>query len=398
MFDAKQLEEGIRVEMEHTSDPEMAKKIAKQHLREDKMYYAKLRPVEGKPLMKSRNDKDDLKKSILKKARSKAEKFESCVTQVKEKSPDVNPWAVCRASLKKSIMRRACSKPETLSKSEQGHPVLNQGKFAILTATDPVGPSAGTNDDLAKELHAAGYTFEPTEGKYKDEHTTEHSFLVHNPDFEHVKALGKKYGQESVILSHGGQHRMHYTFHPEHEGKAVSGAGHDVFSTPPKMYYTKTHVNGKPLYFSLNFHWDSPMTTEPLQKSDLGWSHDDLQDVVREARTEERLAKADVLSFRSKLKAKVGTKENIGPHEGRMVSLDEPQGKLTVTFTHKHVSQCNAENHGVIHHELPSAVHGDILAQHPAYLKKYLNESGLEPTARAKGVTKICLHIPEVTE
>jgi hypothetical protein len=153
------------------------------------------------------------------------------------------------------------------------HPVLNNGKFAIMTASDPVGPSAGNNVDLAKELHAAGYTYESVEGKYKDENTTEHSFLIHNPDFEHIKTLGKKYGQESVILSHGGQHRMHYTFHPEHEGKAIAGSGHQVFGEPPKMYYTRTFTNGRPLYFTLNFDWDKSPSSEPLSKS--GYEIDD---------------------------------------------------------------------------------------------------------------------------
>jgi hypothetical protein len=41
-FDAEQLEKGRKVEMEHTTDPEVAKDIAKDHLVEDKDYYKKL--------------------------------------------------------------------------------------------------------------------------------------------------------------------------------------------------------------------------------------------------------------------------------------------------------------------------------------------------------------------
>jgi Protein of unknown function (DUF5661) len=45
-FDPKQLEAGIRVEMEHTSDRNIAKEIAMDHLTEDSEYYKKLKEVE----------------------------------------------------------------------------------------------------------------------------------------------------------------------------------------------------------------------------------------------------------------------------------------------------------------------------------------------------------------
>lgn len=41
-FDPKQIEKGIKVELEHTGDAEKAKEIAKDHLSEDKVYYTKL--------------------------------------------------------------------------------------------------------------------------------------------------------------------------------------------------------------------------------------------------------------------------------------------------------------------------------------------------------------------
>lgn len=56
-FDPKLLSEGIKVEMEHTSDPDIAREIAKDHLMEDLQYYRKLRKVEGKDLsVKSMDD------------------------------------------------------------------------------------------------------------------------------------------------------------------------------------------------------------------------------------------------------------------------------------------------------------------------------------------------------
>lgn len=42
-FDSKQLEMGSQHEMEHTSDPEKAKEIAKDHLSEDPKYYTNLK-------------------------------------------------------------------------------------------------------------------------------------------------------------------------------------------------------------------------------------------------------------------------------------------------------------------------------------------------------------------
>lgn len=48
-FDSKALREGIKVEMEHTSDPKIAREIAMDHLAEDPRYYEKLRAIEGEP-------------------------------------------------------------------------------------------------------------------------------------------------------------------------------------------------------------------------------------------------------------------------------------------------------------------------------------------------------------
>ena len=44
-FDRRQLAIGTKVEMEHTTDPEVAKQIAKHHLLEDRDYYVKLRRI-----------------------------------------------------------------------------------------------------------------------------------------------------------------------------------------------------------------------------------------------------------------------------------------------------------------------------------------------------------------
>ncbi|MFW9879124.1 MAG: DUF5661 family protein [Candidatus Thorarchaeota archaeon] len=45
-FNKKQLRKGIKVEMEHTNDPAIAREIAKDHLVEDPKYYDKLEKME----------------------------------------------------------------------------------------------------------------------------------------------------------------------------------------------------------------------------------------------------------------------------------------------------------------------------------------------------------------
>jgi hypothetical protein len=45
-FDQRELEMGIEVEMEHTDDPELAKEIAMDHLKEIPDYYTRLKKME----------------------------------------------------------------------------------------------------------------------------------------------------------------------------------------------------------------------------------------------------------------------------------------------------------------------------------------------------------------
>jgi hypothetical protein len=52
-FDAKRLQHGIEVELEHTSDRSIAQEIAMDHLTEDPDYYTKLESIEGDSLKKS---------------------------------------------------------------------------------------------------------------------------------------------------------------------------------------------------------------------------------------------------------------------------------------------------------------------------------------------------------
>ena len=46
-FDSDQLQAGIKIEMEHTNNPEIAKCIAKDHLSEISDYYTRLKKMEA---------------------------------------------------------------------------------------------------------------------------------------------------------------------------------------------------------------------------------------------------------------------------------------------------------------------------------------------------------------
>jgi hypothetical protein len=58
-FNKDELELGIRIEMEHTDDPEVAKKIAKDHLAEFKDYYTRLVKMEKKAEKDSKKEKEN---------------------------------------------------------------------------------------------------------------------------------------------------------------------------------------------------------------------------------------------------------------------------------------------------------------------------------------------------
>jgi hypothetical protein len=53
-FDAEQLKNGTKVEMEHTTNRWMAREIAMDHLVEDPHYYVKLKRMEARKALESR--------------------------------------------------------------------------------------------------------------------------------------------------------------------------------------------------------------------------------------------------------------------------------------------------------------------------------------------------------
>jgi len=151
---------------------------------------------------------------------------------------------------------------EILGFLHKSHPVLSGGKFAILTGEKPkyqVHPGfEGENDTLVNHLNhlkAQGHIkhFEPVLGHYEG---LENSFLVHAPNFEKIKELGHKLGQESVILSNNGKHQLAFTngeninkAHPHQENVPIA-----QHQTAPDDYFTETYnrpTSHKKIIFTL---------------------------------------------------------------------------------------------------------------------------------------------------
>lgn len=173
---------------------------------------------------------------------------------------------------------------ELLKKATPNHPVFRGGKFAILSGEKPKYPVhqgfEGQNstlirhlDDMKKKGHLSHY--EPVLGKYGE---FENSFLVYNPNFEKIKHLGEKLGQESVILSNRGTHHLAYTNGPD-KGMAnphVPTTGEDVGSSvvqhatePQDLYTVGKDVQGKKMIFTIpvDFGTTVPLKGKPMGKS-----------------------------------------------------------------------------------------------------------------------------------
>lgn len=128
-------------------------------------------------------------------------------------------------------------------------PLFSQ-KFAILTAENPhYGSAEGGNAALEQEMKAKNLKFTPMKGKYG---VLENSYLVENPNHQDILSWGKKYGQDSVIVSDGGLHKMVYTNGP-HEGLWYEGHSISIHKKEPKDFYSTINLNNKPTHFTIDF-------------------------------------------------------------------------------------------------------------------------------------------------
>ena len=149
------------------------------------------------------------------------------------------------------------------------HNVLFSNNFAIMTAENPMHPVSmqGGNAALEKELTSKGFKFHKIKGKYGG--NPENSYLIENPDHRAIIELGKKFGQDSVIVSKNGQHKMVYTNGPD-AGKHHLGNSIETFDTEPQDYFSTGMDKGKPFHFSINFDMDTKHGDE-MRKSDSSY-------------------------------------------------------------------------------------------------------------------------------
>lgn len=125
-FDSAELEKGIRVELEHTDDEVLAKKIAKDHLEKDPDYYKKLAKIESDS--KTKNNPIPLTKmylnlymvSIFKIIENEKEKFEINLTyDNRDKHFEIN----------KVVMPSYCCQTKTYNFEHQEEMRKDSSKF-----------------------------------------------------------------------------------------------------------------------------------------------------------------------------------------------------------------------------------------------------------------------------
>jgi hypothetical protein len=151
-----------------------------------------------------------------------------------------------------------------LTKKEVGK-LLDSGKYALISAGKNPNHEADKNlsdgdissryESLKADLKDAGYAYSPVKGHYGGE---EDSFLVmvHDADKDHIKELGKKYNQDSVIHSEDGKHEMHYTT-GEKSGQHHKGEGLAEDAESRGDYFSEIDTEDAGKYkFALNFDFD----------------------------------------------------------------------------------------------------------------------------------------------
>jgi hypothetical protein len=187
-------------------------------------------------------------------------------------------------------MKQLDSLLELLRKATPNHPVFRGGKFAIMTGEKPkygIHPGfEGENNTLLnhlEEMKRSGHlaSYEPVLGKYGE---WENSFILHRPNFEKVKELGEKFGQESVVLSNNGRHQLVYTNgenkgmarpHLPPESASNVGSGVVQHSTEPgDLYSSGKDLQGNKMIFTipLNFDTTVPVKTKPTMGKSEGGS------------------------------------------------------------------------------------------------------------------------------
>lgn len=122
--------------------------------------------------------------------------------------------------------------------------------------TEVVGHYGGVEASFVVFHTEAGTAPAPTKAPPKG---TMH-FMVHHKrptEYAAMRALGKKYNQDSVIHSRKNKHELHYVT-GSNAGSFNAGAGHEYLPEASDYYTVAEHPDGEPkaTKFSLNFDWD----------------------------------------------------------------------------------------------------------------------------------------------
>ena len=145
------------------------------------------------------------------------------------------------------------------------HPVFAKNNtVGIMSGANPYIKEMHSSDGhprLIQELKSMGLEHkiehEPTNGKYGSH---EPSVLVYNPTREQMFALGRKYGQESVVFGENGKHEILYTNGPNtgkkhlnkpEETVVLDKEPEDDFTVLPNYFAPEQHG-----YLRLSFDWD----------------------------------------------------------------------------------------------------------------------------------------------
>jgi hypothetical protein len=133
------------------------------------------------------------------------------------------------------------------------HPLFNGSTtVGIVSGENPRFPSQMSGHEaLGSQIQNMGLKGEPRDGRYG---APEKAWMIYGPSREQMYALGKQFGQESVVYSSGGQHELMYTNGPN-AGRYHPALDHEFFTKEPEDYYTNMPELGG--YLRLNFDWNT---------------------------------------------------------------------------------------------------------------------------------------------
>lgn len=289
-FDKDSLKEGVKVEMEHTSDPKIALEIAMDHLTEDKEYYKKLKTIEKaygqlseilEPLTKGKRAgigetriwhgkqfKKIAEGQWVPVTAPSAPKEQAAAPSQPQASPEPAPTEpesnnqldAVEASENTDHLKPSDSLgAETTISTEDLKSLLENGPYSIVSAG--VNPNdeedkaltdeqiAGRYKELEEDISNLGYKYTVVDGNYDGE---EKSYMVFHAKESDIDDLGKKYKQDSVVHTKDGQNKMTFTT-GDNAGKHHKGEAYEEVPDATNYYSVVKTSDGNQIKFSMGF-------------------------------------------------------------------------------------------------------------------------------------------------